>query len=249
MKHTIAFFSILALAATANAEILFSDTFTYTDGNLVGATGSTWANHSGTGSFIQVSGGEAIVAPGGGSREDANALLSSAQSSGTVYFGFDISVANADALAATDYIVHLKNDATGFTTRIFLSSFSGSDYTIGMDNSSTMGNVWASGFTFGSTQQIVASYNIGTGTSQLWVNPVDASSTSLTDAGGTVTDIYSIALRQGSGLIGTSSIDNVVVATTFNEALTGAAVPEPSTYAAIAGILGLGLAIARRKRA
>ena len=56
--------------------------------------------------------------------------------------------------------------------------------------------------------------------SQLWIDPVNESSTSVTHTGTlTGTDIDRIVLRQATDYAGKQIIDNLVVATTFAEAL------------------------------
>ena len=87
------------------------------------------------------------------------------------------------------------------------------------------------------------SYDFDTGDTELWINPVDVGSTSIVDLSGTAaTAIEAVAFRQGSDYTGSQVVDNLVVATTFDEALT---IPEPSSFM----LLGIGsIALLRRRR-
>jgi hypothetical protein len=74
---------------------------------------------------------------------------------------------------------------------------------------------WATELSFDTTYTVVISYDASTGTSELWLDPVDESSTSITHAGGSGTLIEAFALRQSDDYTGTIDIDNVVVGKSF----------------------------------
>jgi MYXO-CTERM domain-containing protein len=236
MNRTITAAAAAMLAgAAAQASIVASDTFTYPDGNLVGQGG--WAAHSGAGVVpIQVTGGMAVLAQGSGTREDANLPFSAIGAGTTLYAGFDMtnSGGNTDV-----YFAHFLQGTSTFRSRVFITAGSGGDYTIGFSDTATLSQTWASPLTFGTSYRVVISYSYDTGASQLWINPVDASSTSLSVAGTASTPVAGFALRQAAGNSG-QTIDNLIVATTFAEA----AVPTPGTGA----LLVLGGAVAARRR-
>jgi hypothetical protein len=92
----------------------------------------------------------------------------------------------------------------------------------------------------------VVSYAFDTKAVSLWVNPLNQASASISDTSNFQDAVTAIAFRQASAS-NTEVIDNLVVATTFQEALTGVSVPEPSTLAlALVGGLA-GLVALRRK--
>ena len=118
----------------------------------------------------------------------------------------------------------------------------GSDFTFGLfSGSTTVASQFASGFHFGTDYRVVVEYDQVNKLSKLWVNPTSelSSSISYTDTYGDPFNYF--AFRQATGATSSQVIDNLVIATTFNEANT---VPEPATMS----LLGLGsLFFVRRK--
>lgn len=226
---------ILVAGAGAHAGVLAGDTFTYANGNLVGQGG--WAAHSGAGSTpVQVLNTSAVLLQGSGTREDVNLPFAAIGAGTTVYAGFDFTNTGGNQEV---YFAHFLQGTSTFRSRIFVTPGAGGDYTIGFSDSATLNQTWASALAFGATYRVVTSYNFDTGASQLWINPVDASSTSLSVAGTAGTPIAGYAFRQAAGN-SSQTIDNLVVATTFSEA----AVPTPGTGL----LLAAGGAVAARRR-
>lgn len=251
MKKTL-FFSTAVLAVSlleSQASILYKDSFdTYTDGNLVGQ--GVWAAHSGAGNKpVQVSGGAITLQQSSGSGEDVNADVGATIGAGdTWYYAFDVSVSGS---SNSIYFAHFLQGSTSFEGRLFVTppNAPGDDYTFGLSGtSSTVQTTWGTDLTYGSTHRVVVSYDYDTMGVSLWVDPADQSSTSISDTGSFQDAVTAIAFRQTSpGDTGSQVIDNLVVATTFTEALTG--VPEPSTLAlaALGGFALLGFGLKRRK--
>jgi hypothetical protein len=244
MKHVITFLmvaAVLSIASTALAEVTLYETDfenpPFTIGNLVGQDG--WANHSGSGSLIQVIAGQAAeTVHGSGSREDANISLGQTAVAGTVFgFAFDVIVSGAGA-ATTTYFAHLKDDGTGFNARVFVTApnTGSNDFTfaIGETSSSTPAAIFATDFAYGRTYRLAGSYTFDTGISTLSVDGGTAiNSSTQADPG---EDLSFFAFRQSGG--NTSQvIDNLVV--TSN-------VPEPGTMGLLA-VLGI-VGVIRRRR-
>ena len=206
-------------------------------GGLVGQDG--WANHSGSGSLIQVISGQAVeTVQGSGSREDASVALGQTAVAGTIFgFAFDVTVSGTGA-ASTTYFAHFKDSGTGFNSRIFVTAPNSgtNDFTfaIGETSSSTPASVFSTDFVYGTTYRLSGNYTFDTGISTLSVDGGTAiNSSSQADPG---EDLAFWAFRQSGG--NTSQvIDNLIV--TSN-------VPEPGTISVLA-VLGIAGLMRRRR--
>lgn len=238
--------SLTTLAVSANAQIIFSESFDYVDGNLTTVSSSLWVAHSGAGSVpVQVSNGT-ISVQSGGSREDVNALIGGTYATETLYAGFDLTVGTGAISANGDYFFHFKDTGSNFRGRVFVTPATVSGFKLGLDNDGgTASQTWTTDLNFGEEYRVVLAYDASTRLSTLWVDPENMASTNITDTvAASAMTVNSVAFRQGSNTNATQVIDNLVVALDFNTA----AIPEPSTYAAILGLVVLGLAIIRRRK-
>ena len=231
-------------SASAEADVLLSDSFSYPDGSLVPNGG--WANHSGTAGDLLVSGGEAVVQHGVPS-EDAH--VSFPAEAGAIYYGIDFSVDDLGApWAGTDseYFAHFSDGGTyNFRARLDVVPPTGAgDFTVGIATSaSTADATWATDLTFGTTYRAIAKYDQVTNQAELWIDASLESDTSIlgADDDDPGDDILWFCLRQSdSSENETVRVDNLIVGTTFGEV-----VPEPTTLALMA--MG-GLALLRRRR-
>ena len=208
----------LTLASPAMAVSFWGETFPYSNGNLTAVSGGLWVNHSGTGSFIQVSGGEAVLVQGSGSREDVNRSFTPRDSLDKTYACFKVTVPTAPLPITDVYFAHLKDSGTfNFAARVFVTG-SGSSFTFGLAaTSSTIGATWPSALNFGQQYTVAIMYDAAAGSAKLWVDPTSESSPSITVTGGTAKFlIEAFAMRQAGG--NTSQlIDNVGVGTTFDD--------------------------------
>jgi hypothetical protein len=249
----------LAMAASsASASGLLDDRFNYSNGNLVGNGG--WANHSGTGNFIQVSNGTITLDQGAGSREDASKTFSAAQSnSATTYAGFDLNVPSITTFGAGDYFAHFKisGNTVDFRSRVaIVAPGAGGNYRVGVASTSFGSSPivnWTSDLSFGTTYRVVHKYNAATGEARLWVNPTAEGDASIVSTFlGTPAAVDQYALRQGSVLLGTQVLDNLRAGTAFGDALYGTPAPaaSPAGMVAVASLLlGAGAMFVVRRRA
>ena len=263
--------AMLAVVASAQFTAI-TDDFS-TTGNLTGSTPDSgvgsWTLISGTTGSIQVSGGSLTI-NGAGTTEAAQVNFASSNlTSGTIYLGFDFNLATQtiSTTASASAIAGFRTGtaasgsyALGFatfrpgassqsanslpsttTSQFDVGIFSGSSATI-----STAGTIsgWASALNMGTTYRAVIGLNLTTDTASLWINPTSSGSTSIT-LSAVAADIRGVFLRQGATSHGVVGMDNLAVSMDFN---TAAAIPEPSTYAAIFGALALaGVALQRRR--
>lgn len=232
----------LALLATtcltSQAAVLINETFSYPDGNLAGNGG--WLAHSGAGATpVQVVSSTVVLNQGSGSREDVNVPLGVTMGAGDVFYAsFDFTVSSG----STDvYFAHFKNTTTGFGSRVFVTAAPGGagDYGIGIGEAA-LTVTFPTALDFGTTYKAVIAYSYDSRTSQLWIDPTSAASTSVTSTAATG-DLFvsSFGLRQAGGN-STQIIDNLIVATTLNEVI-----PEPTTT--LLGLIGA-VALIRRRR-
>lgn len=229
--------AILALGlmpAVAGASPLLVEQFNYPNGNLVGNGG--WTNHSGTGFFIQVNGGEVLLSQGGGSREDANVPLSATRgATDKTYVALLVTVPSATTLTSPDYFAHFRSAAFAFPARIYIAPpTGGGNFTFGLSGTSTGTTpvvFWGSDFAFGSTHLVVASYDAADGSTQLWVDPMSEASPSIVSAGGVVGDLISTyALRQGGTTTSEQIIGGILVGTTFADVVGGVVPVESASW-------------------
>ncbi len=146
--------------------------------------------------------------------------------SGTIYDTTSLSV-GSDNLGSNFTIVGTKT-ATGSTTVSVLGSYSGIQLANGVD----AGDKFAIVVFENSTTSAVASDTYRVYTDASWVVPADGSTFTFST----------------SGLAGTFLQLGVNASPAFTKTVASA-VPEPSTYAALAGVAVLGLAALRRRRA
>ena len=212
---------------------LVIESFPYSDGNLVG--NGNWVNFSGTSGQIQV--GSGVITLTDANSEDARVTFT-AQSSGTVYFGYDIQVTDPSSYTGTDFEYFSGfADGTTFENKVDIAAFSASGWKPGISNSAaTAEATWASDLAYATTFRIVVGINISTGVSDLWVDPSSTSSTKITGTGSqSITEIDALYLRQSSATPNVSlTLDNLSISTDFDDAKTFpvAAVEDPTSFSA-----------------
>jgi trimeric autotransporter adhesin len=268
MKKLLCFCCGLLVATVGvRATPLFSDNFTYPNGNLVGQ-GPWLQNGASAVNPVQVTGNTAYLQNNG---QDVNAALSSPYSlvDGTsFYIGATIDVTAANVTG--DYFLHWS-PATGstiFISRVEIRS-SGAGYQMGYVETSGTGAslTWGTEvLNFNQNYRMVLAYNVVAGTvndtADLYVGSgftdllVQGNNTPyLSDAWNSVTgeqsSVGAINLRQGTTANApTLSVDDLGMATTFAEAatFTPVTVPEPTTLSLLGGFGLLALLISRRRK-
>jgi hypothetical protein len=240
-------FSAFLFCSLSNAQVLFSDNFSYTVGNLV--TQGGWTAGSGAGttpmqviatsltfpnySFGTGVGGAVQI---GTSGEDDFHLLGTNLSSGAVYASVLINCSAASA--AGDYFMHFADGATfNLFARTAIRSSATNTFDFGLEKYSAGGAYVYTNqpLNFNQTYLIVIKYKFNPGTTtddevDLFVNPTISSTepapTISTSAGTDITglstpsSISSINLRQGNATNApTVQVDGLIVGTQWSDVL------------------------------
>jgi hypothetical protein len=247
---------VLAVAMSAAAWMntaqgaIFSDTFSYADGELVAVSGGNWASTGTTDSDFVQSGKLFIDDLTAG--KDYSRSLGGAITTGIVYAGFTLNVSNTDgpsSASTTDpYFVHFGQSAsTNFVARVMLNDGTvATTFKIGITRGTGLGETttyWASELNQGQDYRVVMGYDIDNNVASLWINPTVIGDTNITNSSGTTdpTGLSVFSTRVNGTADGEKYLDDLVVSGTFGEV-----VPEPTTL----GLFGLALlALPRRRRA
>lgn len=238
-KHIIVAF-LLALATSAPADLLFQEDFSYANGLTTNVAVGTWLHHSGAGDSFVTNGALQV---NGARSEDINHQLGSLYSTGTLYYSLSLRVTSLPNNTGT-YIAHFMNTSAGtHVDRLWIRTngvATAGNFVIGVGNNSAVSTVWGSDLSLNTDYLVVVGANLSTDQIQLWVNPSDFSSLSVTVTDAAFVNPDAFAFRQASGG-GSVLVDSVAVGTDFNSVV----VPEPGTLA----FVGLGAVAfwARRK--
>ncbi len=231
------FLILAASVINTTAAILLSDNFTYADGVLTNVSSGKWRHTSGGVDQVNVASGNVELTRS--ETEDVAASLATSYSASSPVMLFVKFTANLSALplgANGNYFAHLDGGSARarifVTTNAVLPGFPGAapgKFRFGIANASTAPTgVWLSDLSLGQTYTIVARLNISTGHAELWIDPVSEGSLSVPAGdGASASSVNSFAWRQDTGM-GTLTVDNLVIATSFQEALIGNETPSIS---------------------
>ncbi len=214
---------IVVLGGVAEAGIVLNDGFTYPDGNVVGAPGSPWVQHSGSGAAV-IDGGKLFLTTSAG--EDINAPLADGPyvSGSTLYASFIVNLSSLPGTVASggSYLAHFSHGSTGFRCLIWPNRTDAADgmFRIGIRNSNLDAAVTNApqDLSLNTNHKVVVRYVVGAGISTLWINPTEEEigGVTATTVPNMMPDITTFAFRQADN-IGMSKIDDLLVGTTFND--------------------------------
>jgi hypothetical protein len=201
------------------------DSFTYADGSVVPNSSFFWGYGSGTNGDAQVLGGQLLLS--GSRSEDIGAFLTNSPylpSQGWIlYSKFTANFSSRPTAGNGEYFAHFRGTLAGgsFGARIFATTNGAAAGKLRLGISASAGAppsaVLPTDLETNVTYTVVTRYNVGTGLSTLWVNPVSEASTSVTSTDNAFTfDVYTYAFRQNSG-IGNLAVDDVKVGTAFSD--------------------------------
>jgi len=257
MRNVFFFLIMATFVLPGYSSLFWVETFQYADGELTVNDGTgddvssgVWTPHSGEtfNDNLMVVNHELQVNASGS--EDANRSAGKAMGAGeTWYYGVSFRVTDQRSDPNTesinnDYFAHFMDSGFGFRGRLYLDDPNVADptaFTVGLASTSGgQASKWASDLLFGVTYKAVVSYEYDTGATALWIDPVSAASTSITDvnAAGNNTAIEALAFRQDF-ISGTPNnqvvIGSAAIGDDFNSVLS--AIPEPTTF----GLIGIGM--------
>lgn len=230
---------------SAQATVLVSEGFNYSDGGLVPNGG--WANYSGANFDIQVVSGKAV---GSGPNADDDHILFAAQPiTDKTYACFQATIPAIAGPPKAIYFAELKDGgAAALVSRVYVLPIDGG-WTFGISHSSTNSTngvtPWsATTLSYDTPYQIVINYDPVAKSSTLWVDPVGEASPSVTNTNAAVAAlaVSGFGLRQSASAstlppvpsyAGTTDwgfiVDNLGVGTTFDDACFQLATPAQSS--------------------
>ncbi|WP_309400132.1 PEP-CTERM sorting domain-containing protein [Cerasicoccus maritimus] len=241
--------ALTVLATSAQATVLFYDDFeSYELGSEINGQGGWTANASYTITTFSYNGTQAVHS-GNNVADAAISNTFAAQSDGTtIYMGADVDFRPG---AANTYFFNLSDSASRdnsaganyLSSGVRARNFDGS-------GGSSVGSINTYGDPTRVVVEVSASGGLGTNYDTVKIYSLldgytSVISTVVYDTG--ISSLDTIFGARGSDTNGNSFVfDNLVIATTFAEAQM--TIPEPSTYAALAGVGALGLAMFLRRR-
>jgi hypothetical protein len=224
MKPTALLLSgFLSTSLLLQGELLVTEKFDYPDGSLVGAPGSPWATHSGTGGQASVARGQLELTSA--DAEDVNVLFAGATTP-VLYASLTLKLTEFPG-GIGNYFAHFRGaGVSAFRGRLFVSTndAAADSFRLAVANNSNVAtNAVPTDLSLNTTYLVVLRYEATTGTTTLWVNP-----TAESDPGVTATDtpvattVTSFAFRQPASSaagIGAVLVDELRVGTTFADAV------------------------------
>ena len=225
MKNLLACLCLFVITASSTAAVLLTENFNYTNGPLITVSGGTWAHTSGatTGEVDVASGAVNLTSA---EVEDVGASLT-ATTSNVFYAGFAVKF-SALPSSGGEYFAHFDGSAFRARVRSLIGGAASGKFRLGL--SSTVAGINVTNTTDLSTNvtyTVIVRLTNTTGVASLWINPSAESDPSITTTEtANSSTVNSFALRQTGG-IGTLTLDNLTVATTFAEALAGGVTSGP----------------------
>ncbi len=223
--------ALLVLGSTCfqllRGEVLFQDSFSYPDGAITTAADSPWQHSSGGDNQIQVTGGALQL-----SEEDTEDLLLAlpgnpfpAETEQTLFAAFNLTVHRLPK-GQGNYWFHFRGtSSSSFRGRVFVlgdEDTGPNAYRLSITNGASAiddGTRTDSPLILNQTYRIFVAYHLASATTQLWWQGAGTLSDPIMSTDSTThRDLIGIAFRQslssGNG-IGILSVDNLIVATTF----------------------------------
>ena len=257
---------LLLAAANLQATPLFSDSFSYPDGPLLGQGGWTITGTSVV-NPIQVASGAVVLTTTG---QDAYSALPGGPitlaDGSSLYMGLDINVTSV-ANTSGDYFLHWSvtaGNTSTFPDRLYVKDSGTGGFLLGWAGSSGANVYGTTVLSYGTSYRVVTAYNVFNGAANdtgaiyetLTTSPFDpvlANNTAYLTSGwiagseASPETIAEVNLRQGtSGPLLT--LDNLDASQTWSEAAAFTAIPEPGCLSLLGGFGLLAWHFIRRRK-
>lgn len=233
MKFIVSMLCVL-LSGHAHAAVLVSESFDYTNGPLTVVSGGAWASHSGTALQADTTNGAVTLTTS--ESEDVNRLLAGQPylpgGATNIFYARFIARFTALPVAGGEWFLSFKNTSlTGFRGRVFALTTGAApgQFRLGLssgdNNAPTVTN--QTSIALNTPFTVVLRFANTNSASALWLNPSSENDPAITttEAAATFT-VAAIGLRQTAGL-GTLTLDDLVVGTTFADVLSGSSPVAP----------------------
>jgi hypothetical protein len=211
--------------ATARAEVVLEESFTYDDGPIIVQAADTWKNHSGSSAQAEVYEGQLILTQSGS--EDFHAKLAGGpyekSSGGTMYASFDVEFTELP-IGVGSYFGHFADDGFGYRARIIAltTGAEGGAFRIGVSSKGKQSTALVENdLHLDTVYKVVIAMSLVDASTTLWIDPGDdaAGGVTTTDNGSAV-DVTGFAFRQAKN-IGAMLIDNLKVGTNLVDVTDG----------------------------
>lgn len=214
---------LMAGSPVAFATILLNESFTYTNGPLVVASGTNWQTFSGTAGQIVVSNSQARLVLN--NSEDVETWLSPPPSTDILYAGFTLRCTTLPS-GGGGYFAMLKDTGTSsdFRARVwaFTNGAATGKFRLGLSSvTSTLNVTNPANLNLNADYRIVVRFENVTGSASLWIDPAQetdpAVTTSEASSSSTATKF---AFRQGSSGSAQLTVDDLIVGESFQEVIS-----------------------------
>jgi len=234
-KNLLVIICICLAALSVRADLIYNEKFNYSDGGLTNVSAGAWANHSGPGNDMFVKNKRVEIS----GNSSTNAARTSDQhrdfcTSGgcsftnalqVLYASFTINCTNLPT-TFSNFIAHFYVNSSTFNARVFTPIGNlPSTWRVGVSGgANAVSKILPVDLARNVDYQVVLKWDpTGLNAAQLWVNPISESDPSVItiDTVATPGICTAFAFRQAAGTTSFfAAVSNLVVATTFTEALT-----------------------------
>lgn len=215
---------LLAFVLPIRAEILISDSFNYADGSLATSGGTAWRTLTGTTGQIRANAG-ALRAAEGEFEIVETPLPGGPRDQGTLYAGFTVTVSALPSGTGSDFAAFSAANGPRTLGRVFVTTEGAApgSFRIGVANALQFQTATVPmDLVLNTPYRVVVRHQLPFHVSTLWVNPASEETGGVDPTESTFPgSIAAYAFRQrliGGNGMGTVTVDDLVVATTFGEA-------------------------------